>query len=85
MHTKVPTAFSLSFKNRYVLFMGYTLDVWQYRLVVPVFGRAGKRRFAVRQPTSAIEDLCWKRLGADLIPSDSDAFAKTIRTHALAA
>jgi hypothetical protein len=79
-HTNVPTAFSLPFKQRYPLFLGYSLDVWQYRLVMNVFGKMTKQPYAVRQPTTPIEELCWSGLHAKLIPSDPEAFAQTLQS-----
>ena len=81
----LPTAFSRPLQRRPIVFLGYSLDVWQYRLVLQVFESAGTRgrqasTFAVRQPASAMEELAWKRLGANLIPMDASEFA----TRALA-
>src|SRR5918992_2512925 len=42
-HTRVPDAFSIPFKNSRLLFLGYSLDLWNYRMVLRVFGR-GKDR-----------------------------------------
>ncbi len=76
-HTRVPTSFSLPFRKRKLLFLGYSLDIWHYRLVLqlPVFHGVS---FAVRQPTSQMEELFWARLGAGLIHSDPEEFAKTM-------
>ena len=78
-YTRVPDAFSRSFQTLRLLFLGYTLDVWHYRLVMQVFGRTKHRRpFAVRQATSPVEELCWKRVDVDLVPADPDTFARTL-------
>ena len=77
--TSIPTAFSLPFRQRFLFFMGYTLDTWHYRLVAHLVGKNGKRRrYTVRQPTSPIEHLSWRRLGAELIRFDPEAFAKLV-------
>jgi hypothetical protein len=83
-YTQVPTAFSLPLRRRSLLFLGYTLDVWHYRLVGRVFGKSGfvksaNRPYAVRQPTSPMEELFWSRLDPIIIPVDSEAFAQTLR------
>ena len=74
-YTQVPTCFTLPFKQRDLLYLGYSLDLWHYRLLVQlkVFHGAS---FAVRQPTSQMEALCWDRLGADVIHSDPEEFSK---------
>jgi len=78
-YTRVPEAFGRSFQTLRLLFLGYTLDVWHYRLVMQVFGRTKHRRpFAVRQATSPVEELCWRRVDVDLVPADPDTFARTL-------
>ena len=82
-HTKIPAEFSRPFQLYPLLFLGYTLDVWHYRLVMQVFESIGLRKGhassrAVRIPASRMEALAWHRLGTDLIPMDSDAFAKRV-------
>lgn len=76
--TQIPTAFSRLLQRRSILFAGYALDVWQYRLVMQVFelvrfqgGRPSS--IAVREPATPMETLAWSRLATDLIriaPSD---------------
>jgi hypothetical protein len=63
-----------------LLFLGYTMDVWQYRLMMLVFqsarrqdGRASTR--AVRVPDSEVEEVAWNRLNASLIRMDPNQFA----------
>lgn len=89
-NTRVPTKFHRAFQTRPLLFLGYTLDVWQYRLVVQVFDAVGtsqqtgmtrRRRLAVREPTSAMEELAWRRLGVDLIRDDAGAFARNAKAN----
>jgi hypothetical protein len=80
-HTKIPTAFSRPLQTRPLLFLGYGLDVWHYRLVMRVFQVVGKRRariIAVRKPAHPMEELAWKRLGADLVGSDPNEFATRV-------
>ncbi len=94
-HTRVPDAFSVPFKRSGLLFLGYSLDLWHYRLVVRVFahGRNRPRRtnavlpqvrakkiFAIRQPTSQLEELYWQRLPCDMIKVDPDQFAEQLMT-----
>jgi uncharacterized protein DUF4062/SIR2-like protein len=84
--TKIPSAFSRSFQLRSLLFLGYALDVWQYRLVMQVFQSIGFREgevctLAVREPKSTMEQLAWKRLEADLIPMDPGDFARQVSSE----
>lgn len=74
--TRIPAAFSRRLMRAALLFLGYTLDVWHYRLVCNVFGRQRKSPIAVRVPTSPVEDLCWKRLNADQVLADPEEFAR---------
>ena len=81
--TQVPTAFIRTLQTHSILFMGYTLDVWQYRLVMRVFesiGEKGKQltSLATREPVSPMEELAWKRLNTDLIRLDPNAFATRV-------
>jgi hypothetical protein len=81
--TCFPTAFSRLLQTSSLLFLGYTLDVWQYRLVAEVFRIVGAQEGriasqAVRQPLSDVERTSWKRLGADLIELAPDEFARRV-------
>lgn len=75
----VPKAFIRELKKsrRPLVFFGYNLDLWQYRLVLQLFHAIGKlsRPLAVRAPISAVEKEAWRRLQADLIPMDVKEFA----------
>lgn len=77
-HTKIPAALA-RFMRKPFLFLGYALEAWHYRLVAHVFQELGQQRrrgsvFAVRKPTSRIEDLAWKRLGVDVIHTTAEQF-----------
>jgi len=74
----VPDAVRRLFRDRTLLFLGYNLDVWHYRLVARVFGKAPGKAYAVRQPTSAIEWRFWRALGVDVMPTDPETFAATL-------
>lgn len=78
--TKVPQSIDVHFQKRKLLYLGYSLDIWHYRLVLQVFRGAKKQAFAVRQPTSQMEALFWERLGTDMITWDPEEFAKTLLT-----
>lgn len=83
-HTQIPPRFQRQLQRWPVLFIGYALDVWQYRLVVQVFHTVGiKGRIgsilAVRTPGSPMEQMAWERLGADLIPMSPDVFATDVK------
>jgi hypothetical protein len=82
-HTRVPSAFHRAFQRRPLLFIGYPLDEWQYRLVAQVFDAVGTNqhqrkppRVAVREPSLQMEELSWRRLGVDLIREDPNDFAR---------
>ncbi len=76
--TQIPSAFSRLLQRRPLLFAGYGLDVWQYRLVTQVFHLIGAeaRSMAVRKPASSMEELAWSCLGTDLIRLDTGAFGQ---------
>lgn len=83
--TKVPEAFIPSFSQSALLFLGYNLDTWHYRLVGRIFSRSGyaqatKDAYAIRQPTSPIEELFWRRLGTKLIRSDVKSITQELRS-----
>jgi hypothetical protein len=82
-HMQVPTRFSRLLQRRPLLFLGYGLDVWHYRLVMHVFQAVGGRgqgthALAVRRPASPMETLAWQRLGADIVQLDSNEFARRV-------
>lgn len=82
-HTKFPTAFSHPFQMRPLVFLGYGLNVWHYRLVMQVFQVVGVGTkhgsiIAVREPASAMEELAWKRLNVDLVHGAPNDFAERV-------
>jgi hypothetical protein len=88
----VPTAIKWLFGRKTLLFLGYNLDNWHYRLVANVClkesieqGSHNAHPYAVRQPTSSIEKLCWQRLGATLLDFDVDSFLNHLEATTLAA
>ena len=79
-HTQIPGRLSRLFKRCPLLFLGYALDVWQYRLVMQVFQSVGPRSAqcvtrAVRVAGTPMEEIAWKRLNADVIPMEPNEFA----------
>ena len=85
--TRIPIAFTRPLQNQLLVFLGYGLDVWHFRLVMQVFQVVGVGPkhapiIAVRSPASPMEDLAWKRLGADLVRSDPNAFAERVAAAA---
>lgn len=81
--TRVPTVFSRYFQRYPLIFLGYPMDVWQYRLVGHVFQSIGmtsksSTSLAVRAPASRMEELAWHNLGADLLPMDPNEFARKV-------
>jgi hypothetical protein len=82
--TTVPMAFSVPFQIRRLLFLGYNLDIWHYRLIGHIFSRSGfvrpkKRPFAVRTPTSPLEERFWKQFGAEMVSIDLPALVSALR------
>jgi len=82
-HTQIPARVQRLLKRRALLFLGYGLDVWQYRLVMQVFQSIGRRgpdsaTLAVRVAGSPIEEVTWKRLGADVIAMEPNEFARRV-------
>ncbi len=81
--TRVPTAFSLFFRRYPIVFLGFPLDVWHYRLLGQVFqsigvARSSSNNVAVRIPASHMEELAWRRLGLDPLQMDPNEFAKRV-------
>lgn len=83
-HTKPPSAFSRRFQKSSLMFLGYNLDVWHYRLMGHIFSNEGqvrpRRRYAVRTAVSPIEERFWAQLVAaeDRLQSDCEAFVQTL-------
>ncbi|GKS63817.1 hypothetical protein YTPLAS72_11210 [Nitrospira sp.] len=80
-HTTVPTRFNNWLRRKPLLFLGYGLDLWNYRLFLRVFRIIGERKadapvLAVRTPTSDKEVAFWKALRAELVLLDANEFAR---------
>jgi Domain of unknown function (DUF4062)/SIR2-like domain len=81
--TGLPTAFCRYLQRYPLVFLGYTMDVWHYRLVLSVLQSIGQPGqppvgLAVRQPTSEVEGSAWRRLGVELLPMDLESFTARI-------
>jgi hypothetical protein len=85
--TGIPTMLSRYFQRYPCIFLGYTMDVWQYRLVGQVFQAIGEtegisiRRphsLAVRTPASPMEERAWRHLHIELLPMDPNDFARKV-------
>jgi hypothetical protein len=78
--TGIPTAFFRPMQAKRLLFLGYGLNAWHYRLVMRLIHVVGstRRPIAVRMPTSPMEELAWTRLGADVARSDPNDFARCV-------
>ena len=81
--TSIPTAFSRRFRKSSVLFLGYNLDTWNYRLVAQVCLAENVRRerlplYAVRQPTSSFERVFWEQLHTRMLEVDVDTFIQSL-------
>jgi hypothetical protein len=89
--TQIPTAFYRLLQLRPLLFSGYGLDVWHYRLVMQVFqlvqaqGRKPTNPMVVRQPASPMEEMAWQRLGADVLRMSTEGFVKRMQESLIAA
>jgi hypothetical protein len=80
--TGVPNPLRIRFRRSPLLFLGYTMDVWQYRLMMLIFQSAGHQGrnasvLAVRVPDAEIEELAWNRLNTNLIRMDPNQFARS--------
>jgi hypothetical protein len=89
-HTQVPPVFTRALQRRPLLFLGYDLDVWHYRLVMQVFQSVSRRGkagpiLAVRRSASPMEELAWTRLGASVIAMDTSTFVQRLAAVAAAA
>ena len=68
-----PTAFSRYFRRFPIIFLGYPMDMWHFRLVGQVFRSIGvnlndSTNLAVRLPVSDMENMAWRRLGVNSCP-----------------
>nr|WP_275970740.1 caspase family protein [Bradyrhizobium sp. NBAIM32] len=84
-HRRSPSGITRWLQKRPSIFLGFALDVWEYRLLTVLLeqcmgqspSRRG-RRYAVREPTTPIETLCWQRLGMDLIRMEPQEFSSNL-------
>ncbi len=80
--TGVPTAFSRHFQRNPFVFLGYPLDVWHVRLLGLIFEFLAQPSkcpsISVRQPSSRMEELSWRRLNLDLLTMDPNEFARKV-------
>jgi caspase domain-containing protein/SIR2-like protein len=88
--TRIPEAFSLPFRRKSVVFLGYNLDTWHYRLVATVFKETvpasasqSQEPYAVRLAKSPIEDLFWEKLHARMIQVDPETFIRRLEAARL--
>ncbi|MFO0829447.1 MAG: DUF4062 domain-containing protein [Phycisphaerales bacterium] len=85
-HTRIPATLARRLAMQPILFLGYTLDAWQYRLLMKIYQNLAIRNrrastLAVREPASHIEASAWSRLSARLIRMDPNDFAQRIVRH----
>jgi len=82
--TGVPPAIVKWFKRWELIYIGYSLDIWQFRLVTQLLQAIGRRAtastapFAIRRSRDALETLSWRQLGARVIEMDTDQFARGV-------
>lgn len=75
----VPASVITRLRSSPLLFLGYTMDLWQYRLMSLLFQstrRQDRRTLAVRVPDNEMEKLAWGKLNAGLIEMDPNQFAR---------
>jgi hypothetical protein len=83
--TQVPSVFNRILRGRLVLFLGYALDEWEYRLATKILECVGLESgqwssLAVREHlASPMEVEAWRKLRTDLIPMQLEEFAKKVR------
>jgi Domain of unknown function (DUF4062) len=79
--TAVPPAVIRRLQRWPLVFLGYALDVWQYRLITQVLKgvqmASGAALLCVGHRTS-LEDLSWAQLGARVIAMDPNQFASRL-------
>jgi hypothetical protein len=80
--TGVPIPLRNRFRRSPLLFLGYTMDAWQYRLMMLIFQSEGRQArnasiLAVRVPDPEIEEIAWNRLNTSLIRMDPNQFARS--------
>jgi hypothetical protein len=74
----VPASVSARLRKSPLVFLGYTMDIWQYRLITMLFQSAGRQErptLAVRIPDNEMEKAAWRGLDASLIEMDPNQFA----------
>jgi hypothetical protein len=76
-NTSIPPAIVRVLRQKPLLFLGYDLDLWQYRLVLQLFQAIGRPAgpIAARQPTSSVESNAWRRLQINLLGMNANVFA----------
>ena len=83
----VPSLFADPFRLRNLLFFGFRLDLWHYRLIGHLFSKTGptnlrKRPIAlIGKQTPQVEVSFWRLLGADIAQCDEDGFARELLTQ----
>ena len=78
--TGVPNPLKRILRNSPILFLGYRMNVWQYRLIMLMFDfplrlARGAVMFAVRVPETELEEIAWNKLNTSLIRMQLDQFA----------
>ena len=78
----VPSPIKARLKRYPLLFLGYTMDVWQYRLTMLMFQVASRNNtraptLAVRVPDDPMEVVAWNSINAQIIPMDLSEFARS--------
>lgn len=88
--TGVPSAVKARFNRQALLFLGYAMDIWHFRLAALLFRAAARDTsrtptLAVRVPGDSIEEVAWNRINAQLIRMDPAQFARSASAAAAAA
>jgi len=80
--TSIPTSIRVSMQRRPLLFLGYSLDAWHYRLMTQVLRTADRpgsvAALAVRVPSSPVEKVAWQSLGATMVHLEIRRFVEML-------
>lgn len=94
-HTTIPSAFAPPLHTRRLLFLGFNLDIWHYRLIGHAFfrreprlqrraARDDERRsgpLAVREPASTLEQRLWEQFHVDMSSIELPTLVRALRAR----
>lgn len=86
--TTIPNHFAVPLTTSRLLFLGYNLDIWHYRLIGRVFRRvqgpsqlprARKKPFVVREPISPLEEQFWRHFQVEMVNLELSTLVRALR------